>query len=458
MIDVGLGRFVVIEPRRFSSGLTVRQYPYHPESTLSFILVIFNMSYALETKKRKFDRILESLTDGAAFQSRTSLNSRNNGSTISLVNDSLPDASKRPRTSSKSLLNAPKIATTTTTSLTGHYLPSSRQAFLERLETFRQVTMWHIPSTESINASAWVKRGWYCVDTDTVFCGSCKERLWVDLEVRARDTQAAEAELSAKDRDDTEDYFDITELYDALIKRYEQMITTAHSESCPWRRRGCDASIQRIEGLLNTNNAISALQSRYESLSTQVTEVPHIFSPSEMEAREIDLDELRFEGDAELMEDLVRLSACGWQSKSDDVIECRHCFRSLGLWLYRGMAPAMDKLDPLESHLEYCPWRSADAQDTEVAVPVLEGTETVQKKEKAHGIMLVYYAIAKYNAKKRRPIVDSKGVLKTDDSRPTTSESLTPEQREKKRTDLLRRIKDLKKPFRIKSLFRKEKV
>ena len=415
------------------------------------------MSYAIESKKRKFERILESLTDGAAPQSRTSLNSRNNGSTISLVNEESSDASKRRRITPTSILSASKTASTT--SLTGHYLPSSRQAFLERLETFRQVTQWHVPSTEPINASAWVKRGWICVDTDTVFCGSCKERLWIDLEAKTRDAPDTGEDPNFKSEDDTEQYDIANAVYDGLVKRYQEMTITAHAESCPWRKRGCDASIQRIEGLLNTNNALAGVKSRYESMSTQSEDVPDVSELPSAQATEQELDRFDFEDGVKPLRSILRLAVCGWQRKVDDVIECRHCFRSLGLWLYRGDEPTMDKLDAVESHLEYCPWRSPDAQDTEITVSMQEGEETTQRRGKVSGYILVCQAIAKANAKKQSSTIAERGLSSAGASSQAPSEPLTPEQREKKKVDLLRRIKELKKPFKFKSMLkRKEKV
>lgn len=415
------------------------------------------MSYAIESKKRKFERILESLTDGAASQSRTSLNSRNNRSTISLVNEAPSDASKRRRITPTSILSASKTASPT--SLTGHYLPSSRQAFLERLETFRQVTQWHVPSTEPINASAWVKRGWICVDTDTVFCGSCKERLWVDLEAKIRDAPDTGEDPNVKSEDDAEQYDIANAVYDGLVKRYQEMIITAHSESCPWRKRGCDASIQRIEGLLNTNNALAGVKSRYESMSTQAEDVAGVTELPSAQATEQELNRFEFADGVKPLRSILRLVVCGWQRKVDDVIECRHCFRSLGLWLYRGDQPTMDKLDAVESHLEYCPWRLPDAQDTEITVSMQEGEETTQRKGKVSGYILVCQAIAKDNAKKRSSTIGDRGLSSAGGSSQAPSEPLTPEQREKKRVDLLKRIKELKKPFKFKSMLkRKEKV
>jgi hypothetical protein len=402
------------------------------------------MSYAIEAKKRKFDRILESLTDGSSPQPRASLKSPNNALTVSLVNGTTADASKRRRVTPTSLSASSKAASIT--SLTGHYLPSSRQAFLERLETYRQVTKWHVPSIDAINASAWVKRGWICVDTDTVFCGSCKERLTIDLEVLKR--PRLEGELGD---DDEDDYKLQKEVYEGLVERYQQLIVTAHADSCPWRKRGCDSSIQRIEGLLNATNTVASLKSRYDSLSAEM--IPPV-APLPHQQYESEMSKLKFECQKQFELDHLRLAVCGWQKKSEDVIGCQYCFRSLGLWLYRGDDPTMDKLDPVASHLEYCPWVSAKAQDTEISLSSREGSSIVQKV-KVPGYALVCQAISKDNAKKVNSGTKGQGSPQRE-SRPGTSETMTSEQREKRRLDLLRRIKDLKKPFKVKNLLRKK--
>lgn len=404
------------------------------------------MSYAIEAKKRKFDRLLESLTDGASSQARASPNGRNNASTVSLVKTTAADASKRRRITPTSLIGSTKTASTI--SLIHHYLPSSRQAFLERLETYRQVTKWHVPSTDHINASEWVKRGWICVDTDTVFCGSCKEMLTIDLEMAERSRPEDDQE-----RDEEENYTLQKEVYEGLVKRYQDLVVTAHSESCPWRKRGCDSSIQRIEGLLNTVNTITSLSSRYQGLSSE--KIPAA-SRLPYQGAELELAKLRFDDQQDLRTDHLRLAVCGWWRKSEDVIECQHCFRSLGLWLYRGEDPTIDKLDPVASHLEYCPWISPVAQDTEISVSRTEGSETVQKKEKVSGYILVCQAISKDNAKKTGSGRNGHAASTEDDPRPSTAESLTSDQREKKKLDLLRRIKELKKPFKMKTLLRKK--
>jgi C3HC zinc finger-like/Rsm1-like len=416
------------------------------------------MSYALETKKRKFERILGSLTDGAASQSKATLNTRNNNPSKTSVLDETPsDASKRRRITPNraSILNSSQA--TSTASLVNHYLPSSRQAFLERLETYRQVTKWHIPSTDPVNASAWAKRGWICEDTDTVFCGSCKERLRVDLEVKIDQAQTTGNKTGAgpTEDDESEAYSVARDVYDGLIKRYQELILTAHSDTCPWRKRGCDASIQRIEGLLNTQNAISGAQSRYTGLLVEQARIPEVAPLPSEQATEQELNKFKFDSEEPIVKSALRLAVCGWQRKYDDVIECQNCFRSLGLWLYRGESPSMGNLDPVESHLEYCPWRSPLAQDTEITVTMQDQDGPVQRKGMVSGFILVCQAIAKDNVKKRgnSETISGEG---SSEVRPATAESLTPEQREKKRLDLMRRIKELKRPFNVKSLLRKK--
>ncbi|KAL6247339.1 hypothetical protein RBB50_005685 [Rhinocladiella similis] len=406
------------------------------------------MSYAVETKKRKFDRILEALSDGTPSPSRSSLNTRNNASTTTLSQDSASDSSKRRRVAptSKVIVTSPSV-----TSLSGHYLPSSRTAFLQRLETFRHVTKWHIPSSERINAAAWAKRGWTCVDTDTVYCGACKETVHVDLEVDVD---------SIEDGTEPDDSFALSsEIYQGLVKRYSEMIVTAHAESCLWRQRGCDSTIQRIEGLLNTNMALSGLQTRYDSLMARADEIPeHVSLPAEVLDDPDILEEFGFNDGKKPHRDALKLALCGWERKGEDIIECHHCFRSLGLWLYRGESPAMDRLDAVEDHLEYCPWRSAEAQNTEIVVGVRKNTDDSQPKaQHLAGWSLVFQAMVKdYSKKRGTKKLGSTFASEVELSTTGSEVSLTPEQREKKMRDLLRRIKEIKKPFNVKSLLRRK--
>ena len=401
------------------------------------------MSYAIEAKKRKFDRILESLTDRST-PPRTSLNTRNNGSTISLVGSDESDSAKKRRLNSMPGAGVPPSQSTI--SLIHSYLPSDREAFLERLETFRQVTKWRIPSTERINAAQWAKRGWVCVDTNLVSCSACHERLLVDIDDGDRSQGDFEME---QQEDDAEDQLD---LYMEVVKKYEELIVDAHKTSCPWRTRGCDKSIQRINGLLNVSTVITKLKERYDGILQNPEKLPCVQIISEdvpdvsQKARAF-----LFEGTDETIEDALNLAICGWQRKDGDVVECRQCFRSLGLWLYRGHEPTMERLDPVRSHLEYCPWICPETQDTEITWSWSAG-DGEESKRKASGWELVSFAVMRDNVKKGRTTSSKQTPVALEQ----TEGNLTPEQREKRMKELLKKIKEIKKPFNIKGLLRRK--
>ena len=394
--------------------------------------------YAIETKKRKFDRLLDSMS-----RSPTTLHAQNRNASTSTLSlkpaDAASATAKKAKTTAASDLRS---ASSTSGNSTASFLPSDRQAFLTRLETFGPVTKWHIPSNEEMNATTWAKRGWQCVGTDMVACAFCKEQLLVKIE-----EEPLEDPPGSVLEDDSG--FDLAmEIHAGIVAKYKELVVNAHQDQCPWRRRGCDDSIQRINGLLNISTALSSLQERYESLTDTLDGLgtPHVHLEG---ADDMELTDFTFSENApRLQYDALLLAICGWQKGSvgrgDDVIECRHCFRSLGLWLYRGDEPAMEKLDAVESHLEYCPWRSPDAQDTQI--------ESCGQKERIPGWALVMRQIAKR-------VLRSKSELKVG---PTAVLEIQQEveveaEREKKMAALLRRVKELKKPFNVKALLKKSK-
>lgn len=425
------------------------------------------MSYAMETKKRKWDRLLESFSDRSPSRPSTAT-PENTSTTTSLIPTFEEELAKKRRLEATSALSLAK--NTSNVSLISNYLPSNRAAFLERLETFRSVTKWHIPSTESINAAEWAKRGWICVDTDTVACGICRERVYVkidledDMDTEGEGDDSSEPDVSQVLEDD-DSYTAAVEIYEGIVKKFTEMIVTAHAEGCQWKRRGCDSSIQRIEGLLNTPNVITSLRNRYDGLSSNAFKVPETQLLSKRgEQAEKEIRRFQFEESTHPDMNALRLAICGWQTRSEDVFECRNCFRSLGLWLYRGEQPAMEHLDAIESHLEYCPWRSPMAQQSEISVSAREDDGSQIGMEKVAGWQLVCHAMQLDNAKRRRK------TLQDDATRPASAVSsglsstnataevaLSPEQREKKMKALLERIKSVKKPFNVKGLLKKKK-
>ena len=136
------------------------------------------MSYAVESKKRKFHRVLESISKPnasnnvkptsatAAAPDRIPANlsikkvrlSNNDNSDLASVRSSIL---KLPRASNR---NASSSSCKRPT-----FVPWDRECFLERLETFRRVDRW-TSKPAPINEVQWAKRGWICTDVMRVSC------------------------------------------------------------------------------------------------------------------------------------------------------------------------------------------------------------------------------------------------------------------------------------------------
>jgi hypothetical protein len=276
--------------------------------------------------------------------------------------------------------------------------------------------------------------------------------------------QASDADEARNTEDEDNDYVLESEIHAGIVAKYCELITSAHNENCPWRRRGCIDSIQRIEGLLNAPTAISGLQTRYEGIIASVPEsdIPEVCIGVE-ESEEYTpvlqalLNRISSMDFAEPNKNAYLLAVCGWQTATEqgsDVVECRHCFRRLGLWLYRGNEPAMEKLDAVDSHLDYCPWRSPEAQATEISIR--------GKKVMAPGWVLVAQAAQRQKpgssgdtfrvtgaaAESLNLAEDAIGAIAADGGA---------KERETRMKDLLRRVKELKKPFNVKALLKRNK-
>lgn len=144
---------------------------------------IFNMSYAVESKKRKFHRVLESISkpsapDNASKQAtqpaaapahdripanlsikKVRLSSNDNPEFASVRDSILKPSSRTIRTSSASSSKRPT------------FVPWDRDVFLERLETFRRVDRW-TSKPSPINEVQCAKHGWICTDVMRVSCVS----------------------------------------------------------------------------------------------------------------------------------------------------------------------------------------------------------------------------------------------------------------------------------------------
>ena len=140
------------------------------------------MSYAVESKKRKFHRVLESLSkphtpDNAPKQTpaapATTQDRLSANLSIKKVRLGNTDRSVLPAVQNsinKISRPAHRIASANSNKRPT-FVPWDRERFLERLETFRRVDRW-TSKPAPINEVQWAKHGWVCTDAMRVTCVS----------------------------------------------------------------------------------------------------------------------------------------------------------------------------------------------------------------------------------------------------------------------------------------------
>lgn len=191
------------------------------------------MPYALSTTKRKFNKILDTISNA----SNPTLNSR----------DNQPPAVKKPRLTRPAVLvessanhfrsTSPGTAMADEHNKHPNFAPWDRMQFLQRLETFRYVDKW-MGKPERVNEVQWARRGWSCVGKERVGCvGGCGKEAVIKLE----EVGTANRDSGDKLLADAEDQGQWREsAQDELIMKYAEIIITGHEMNCLWRRRGYD--------------------------------------------------------------------------------------------------------------------------------------------------------------------------------------------------------------------------
>lgn len=111
------------------------------------------------------------------------------------------------------------------------YAPWDRDAFLERLKSFSNLTDW-APKPARVNEVEWAKRGWTCQKSERVRCCLCNVEILVKLNKK---------EVDGKEQP----VYVASQIEDALVSKYAEMIISSHAEHCLWRQRGCDGMIVR---------------------------------------------------------------------------------------------------------------------------------------------------------------------------------------------------------------------
>ncbi|KAM4063177.1 c3HC zinc finger-like domain-containing protein [Hirsutella rhossiliensis] len=262
------------------------------------------------------------------------------------------------------------------------YCPGDRSELLRRLATFQELTDW-TPKPDRVNEIEWAKRGWICHAKETVRCVLCHKELLVKLNRKQVDGKEVPVLVPS-------------EIEDALVDKYCELVVASHQPDCLWRRRGCDDSLLRLS-FSNARATLVALRQRYDELGTRAH-----FLPYEANLRlpsDLDLDQVLSQLPPDFFTDrapsdraapsapkpvnrpALALALMGWQGLSNPRIgavpnsaSCHTCHRRLGLWMFKSkevdengkvLVPApMDHLDPLREHRFFCPWKNAQAQST----------------------------------------------------------------------------------------------
>lgn len=259
------------------------------------------------------------------------------------------------------------------------YCPGDRDELLKRLSSFQELTDW-TPKPDPVNEIEWAKRGWVCQGKERVRCTLCNKELVVKLNRKEVDGQEVPVLVAS-------------EIEDALVRKYVELIVTSHQDECLWRKRGCDDSLMRLP-LSNRQSALQDLRKRYDELCARKAFLPYEFNlrlPDKLKLNTI-LTQLPPDfftsppapptNPSAMTPNRVALALAilGWQGLDNPRIgpvpntaSCRTCLRRLGLWMFKSkevdletstvLVPApMDYLDPLREHRFFCPWKNADAQ------------------------------------------------------------------------------------------------
>ncbi|KAF2718000.1 zf-C3HC-domain-containing protein [Polychaeton citri CBS 116435] len=281
-----------------------------------------------------------------------------------------------------------------------NFSPWSQESFLARLKTFSRVSHWH-PKPEQLSEVEWAKRGWVCVDVNTVGCrGGCEKRVVVKVEGRGDDDDARVGRAEGEGAGDDDATDDNEGFEQGLADRYKALMIDGHAESCLWRKTGSKDDIYRLP-LVRPSVWQPGLRERFQSLlfiSKSISKVtfkglvfqPPTSLPPERILQHLPTGTLGIAPVATLEDQIKAFSIAlhGWSGNNDsgnELLHCGACFQRIGLWMYQpdyrrpGSSATAEGgegeddpvfVDLVELHREHCPWRNASSQR---ATGTLEG-------------------------------------------------------------------------------------
>ncbi|KAI0169081.1 zf-C3HC-domain-containing protein [Hypoxylon sp. FL1284] len=257
------------------------------------------------------------------------------------------------------------------------YCPGDRDELIRRLGTYQELTEW-TPKPDKVNEIEWAKRGWVCGGKERVRCTLCHKELVV--KTNKREVDGSEVPVAVG-----------SDVEEALVKRFVELIIDAHQEDCLWRKRGCDDSLLRLP-LASPPSALASLRQRYDDLCARQSFLPYLFNlrlPANLDLKAT-ISQLTpgffieppppSTNPSSPNDVALALALAGWQGLTNPRVgavpnsaTCATCLRRLGLWMFKSkevdeatgqvLVPApMDYLDPVREHRQFCPWRNAAVQ------------------------------------------------------------------------------------------------
>lgn len=381
------------------------------------------MPEAIATTKRKFYKALDALTNptpaAASLDAASTANNKRSSAAAAAFDDARERARKRLRhsTSATSLNDITANASVSSRSHPSplklqpkssvepkalpNYSPWSQETFLARLKTYSSVSTWH-PKPDPISEVEWAKRGWVCVDVNTVACrGGCEKRVVVSLDTTARPLQHTDENEPNNEADEDEDEI-AAALEEALAERYRDEIINGHSSSCMWYKAGCKDDIYRLP-VVRSSVWQPELSQRFRSLLRMSSSVDKIrtralesTSPPEKLLKELPRDIVDpADTTHPCSVKALQIALHGWRGapeSGNDLLYCDACFQRVGLWMYQPEYIASRRrpsttddeaddasVDLVEMHRDHCPWRNAEMQKATGSLAGLNAAEILHR-------------------------------------------------------------------------------
>jgi len=309
-----------------------------------------------------------------------------------------PSSAPSPASSARSLSKGATPSTPTQRN-SSSFAPWDRDQLVARLATFKDVLWSQLP--EELCEIEWARRGWVERKDGKkgVECGLCKaqvEVIWNWDQLRER-VIAERAKRQAEDQDesvdepvsepdftksptpvprnespqgDEKDIYsnlseDDSEASSLLLQHYKPLLSSGHTNKCPWSTRATELTILRLPPSQLT---LPSLLSRLASLQSVLPFLPpsdRVVFPKPIP---ISLPSSLHDYDHRLLQAAIT----GWSGSligDRGLLVCSTCHRRVGLWLFTSPPSSEtslhwdeEPLDLLKEHKSYCPWINSSVQ------------------------------------------------------------------------------------------------